>query len=238
MGRLGGALSGAARLRFAELALRGVFVGLCSILLAAPPIAAGADRVPAAGGAATSDPAESGWVPPVDAPIADPFRPLDPAMAPATEASSMASREGSRWSRWPGGRVTFVGAIAGGRFVVVTHPDGLRSTYAFVAEILVVKGKTVAQGELLARAAVGFHLTARIGDEYVDPAALFAGAIARPRLIADASAGRAVADREASVKLGPLDPLRALLQTSNDLTLTSQLMALARAAGTWRDQDC
>lgn len=144
MGRLGGALSGVARLRVAELALRGVFVGLCSILLAAPPIAAGADRVPAAGGAATSDPAESGWVPPVDAPIADPFRPPRSRYGAGNRGIEYGVEGGEPVVAVAGGRVTFVGAIAGGRFVVVTHPDGLRSTYAFVAEILVVKGKTVA----------------------------------------------------------------------------------------------
>ncbi len=180
----------------------------------------------------------TGWVAPVDAPIADPFRPPESRYGAGNRGIEYAVSGGEAVVAVGAGRVTFVGAVGGSRFVVVTHADGLRSTYAFLAEILVVKGQLVEPGQLIARAGVGFHLTARLGDEYVDPTRLFSGAIASPRLVAGDPTDRGPVGRADPVALGPLDPMLALLDAGNDLTLTGQLSAIAQAAAAWRNQDC
>lgn len=179
-----------------------------------------------------------GWVPPIDAPIADPFRPPESRYGAGNRGIEYAVSGGEAVVAVAAGRVTFVGAVGGSRFVVVSHPDGLRSTYAFLTEILVVKGQSVEPGQRIGRAGVGFHLTARLGDEYVDPALLFSGAVASPRLVAGDRAETGPARRAAPVPLGPLDPLLALLDAGNDLALNAQLSAIAQAAAAWRSQDC
>lgn len=212
--------------------LRGVVLGLCLLLVVGRPVGARPGRTETASRLSTT------WVPPVGVPIADPFRPPRTRYGPGNRGIEYAVVGGEHVTAVAAGRVTFVGSVGGSRFVVVRHPDGLRSTYAFLAEVLVVNGQTVEQGQLLARAAVGFHLTARLGDEYVDPETLFAGAVAIPRLVAGGPSAAVVARADDSVNLSPLDPLWALVHASNDLTLTSQLTAIAQAAETWRDQDC
>jgi murein DD-endopeptidase MepM/ murein hydrolase activator NlpD len=127
------------------------------------------------------------WVPPVDAPVVDPFRP------PATRFG--AGNRGLEYGTFGGepvwavadGRVTFAGTVARHRFVVVTHVDGLRSTYGFLRSASVVRGQFVSQGQRVGRSGPGFHLTARLGDEYVDPVLLFAGAEVVIRLIENAA---------------------------------------------------
>ena len=60
--------------------------------------------------------------------------------------------------------------------VVIDHGEGLKSTYAFVTSAAVVRGQSVKRGQLVATAGPGFHLTARLWGEYVDPQLLFGGA--------------------------------------------------------------
>ncbi len=195
--------------------------------------------VMAAGGPVSArTPSGIGWVPPIDAPIADPFRPPLSRYSAGNRGIEYAVAGGEAVVAVAAGRVTFIGAVGGSRFVVLSHPDGLRSTYAFVAEILVVKGQSVERGELIARASIGFHLTARSGDEYIDPALLFAGAVAAPRLVAGVPEQSGPGARADPVRVGPFDPLVALFDAGNDLTLTRQLSAIAQAAMAWRNQDC
>ncbi len=220
------------RLEGARSVLRSVVPALCLALVVGRPVEAGLLRTEVARQVAT------GWIPPVEAPIADPFRPPQTRYGAGNRGIEYAVVGGEPIVAVAAGRVTFVGAVGGSRFVVLTHADGLRSTYAFISEILVVKGQRVERGQLLATAAVGFHLTARLGDEYVDPQALFDGAVVLPRLVAADALVQSAPRRAEAVNLGPLDPLLALAQAANDLTLTSQLTAIAQATEAWRDQDC
>ncbi|MEZ5281645.1 MAG: M23 family metallopeptidase [Acidimicrobiales bacterium] len=135
--------------------------------------AAGADAVPR-----TDWPYQ--W--PVVAPIADPFR------APASPYG--AGNRGIEFDTAPGtfvaaagaGVVTFAGPVAGQRWVTISHPDGVRTSYGPLAEVLVATGRSVNRGEHIATSSSRLHVSARIGDAYVDPAVLF-GAFVSVRLV-------------------------------------------------------
>jgi murein DD-endopeptidase MepM/ murein hydrolase activator NlpD len=115
----------------------------------------------------------TGYRPPVDRPVTDPFR------APANRYS--AGNRGLDYATAPGdpivaigaGTVTFAGAIAHELFVTVRHSDGLDSTYSFLSEVTVHRGEVVMRGQQLGIAGASFHLGVRRGDEYLDPARLF-----------------------------------------------------------------
>jgi murein DD-endopeptidase MepM/ murein hydrolase activator NlpD len=72
-----------------------------------------------------------------------------------------------------GGVVTFSGSVAGDRFVVVAHADGLRTTYGYLARAVVVTGDRVEQRQLLGTAGGPLHFGVRRGDVYLDPELLF-----------------------------------------------------------------
>jgi murein DD-endopeptidase MepM/ murein hydrolase activator NlpD len=126
------------------------------------PTSASADPIP-----------RSSYRPPVHRPITDPFR------APANRYA--AGNRGLDYDTVPGdpiaaigtGTVTFAGSIAHQLFVTVRHPDGLDSTYSFLAELTVHRGQRVVRGQQVGVAGETFHLGVRRGDQYLDPARLF-----------------------------------------------------------------
>lgn len=123
------------------------------------------------------------WEPPVDAPVVDPFRPPSTPYGPGNRGLEYGTTGGESVRAVADGTVTFARRIGASRYIVVDHHGGLRSTYAYVESISVARGQRVRQGQIIATAAPGFHLTARLGDVYVDPMRLFAGEQPRPRLV-------------------------------------------------------
>jgi murein DD-endopeptidase MepM/ murein hydrolase activator NlpD len=123
------------------------------------------------------------YQPPVDAPVVDPFRPPAHPYGPGNRGLEYAPRPGSAVRAIGDGRVVFAGPVAGRLHVSVDHPDGLRSTYSLLRSITVRVGTTVTAGQELGRSGARFHLGVRVGDEYLDPAALFAVAGPRVRLV-------------------------------------------------------
>src|SRR4051794_20364158 len=111
--------------------------------------------------------------PPVHRPVVDPFR------APVNRYA--AGNRGLDYDTVPGdpvvaigaGTVTFAGSIGHQRYVTVRHPDGLDSTYSYLARVTVHRGEVVTRGEQVGLAGESFHLGVRRGDEYLDPARLF-----------------------------------------------------------------
>ena len=70
----------------------------------------------------------------------------------------------------------FAGPVAGALHVTVLHADGVRTSYSFLAKILVATGQRVARGQAVGLGGSRFHLGARTGPHaYVDPASLWAG---------------------------------------------------------------
>lgn len=82
------------------------------------------------------------------------------------------------------GRVAFAGPVAGGLFVSVDHPDGVRTTYSWLSAVSVRMGDTVRAGQPIGSTGTGhhgrvpthLHFGARIGDVYIDPLLLLEGA--------------------------------------------------------------
>ena len=116
------------------------------------------------------------WIEPISAPVVDPFRPPTTRYGRGNRGLEYGSSEGLDVVAVDDGRVVFSGVVGRHRHIVVAHGSGLRSTYAYLESSAVTRGQAVRQGQRLGRAASGFHLTARLGDVYVDPTLLFAGA--------------------------------------------------------------
>lgn len=142
-----------------------------------------------AGPASTSDDPAPGrpWQAPVPGAL------LRPASIPRSEWAAghrgidLAAGVGTPVAAPAAGTVTFVGQVAGRPVVVITHPDGLRTSLEPV-------GATVAVGSSLERGAtVGaldatpghcapapcVHWGVRLGEQYIDPALL----LSPPRII-------------------------------------------------------
>ena len=131
---------------------------VAAVLLAGLPAIAGAET----GGA---------YRPPVDGPVTDPFRP--PAgFGPGNRGIDFATEPGTPVTAAAGGEVTFAGPVGRSRHVVVLHPDGLRTSYSFLATVTVRRGDRVEHGQTLGTAAAGVHFGARAGDRYIDPTLL------------------------------------------------------------------
>jgi murein DD-endopeptidase MepM/ murein hydrolase activator NlpD len=160
---------------------------------AATPISAGASRpsgAPRNGGAE----AANGWVRPVPGPVVRPFAPPPHPYGPGHRGVDLAAPAGTPVVAAGPGRVVFAGPVAGHLHVVVRHPPGWRTTYAFLDEVRVRAGTEVRAGSLIghtggAGSAAGghpgaLHFALRVGERYVDPMALFSGR-ARIRLRLD-----------------------------------------------------
>lgn len=179
-------------------------------------------------------PAGADWDHPVDAPVSDPFRPPQTKFGAGNRGLEYATVGGEIVRAVDGGTVTFAGVVGRQRHVVVDHGDGLRSTYAFVASVDVVRGQNVQKGQRVATANPGVHLTARLGSTYVDPMLLMNGAEVVVRLrpgVEPPQAGSPDVPRR-------LSPDLAIIDAASDLTLTQQLLAFAEAADQWHHQEC
>ena len=123
------------------------------------------------------------YVPPVDAPVVDPFRPPTTPFGPGNRGLEYGTAPGTAVAAAADGVVTFAGSVAGSLHVTIRHVDGLRTTYSFLARIDVVVGQRVRQGDEVGATRDRLHLGARRGDAYFDPASLFGGGPPRVRLV-------------------------------------------------------
>ena len=113
------------------------------------------------------------YVPPVDAPIIERFRPPACTWCSGNRGIDYATPPGAPVRASAAGVVTFSGSVAGDRFVVVAHADGLRTTYGYLATAVVVAGDRVVPRQLLGTAGGPLHFGVRRGDVYLDPELLF-----------------------------------------------------------------
>ncbi len=143
-------------------------VAVCSTSLAVPAAAA---------------PDPPAHLPPVEAPVADPFRPPATPFGAGNRGIEYATEAGTEVRATGGGRVTFAGSVAGSLHITVLHDDGVRTTYSFLARIDVVVGQPVRQGAVVGLTAGALHLGARRGDGYFDPASLFAPGLPQVHLV-------------------------------------------------------
>ncbi len=114
------------------------------------------------------------YAPPVDAPVSDPFRPPPQPWLPGNRGLEYATDPGTPVRAAGRGVVTFAGPVAGSLHVTVTHPDGVRTSYSFLATIAVRAGTAVTRGVVVGTSGARLHVGARRGAAYIDPASLWA----------------------------------------------------------------
>ena len=133
------------------------------------------------------------YVAPVDAPVIDHFRPPACLWCSGNRGIDYGTVAGVAVHAAAAGRVSFAGQVGGDLFVVVSHPDGLRTTYGFLGTISVAVGDAVAQGQVVGATGGPLHFGVRRGDVYLDPELLLAGAAMRAHLVpSDGSPARVI----------------------------------------------
>jgi murein DD-endopeptidase MepM/ murein hydrolase activator NlpD len=120
---------------------------------------------------------------PVEAPVVDTFRPPVHVGAPGNRGLEYDTMPGTPVRAAKAGTVTFAGPVGGSWAVTILHDDRLRTSYSFLAAAAVVAGESVAVGQVVGITGGSFHFGARVGDDYVDPAALFGPVGSRARLV-------------------------------------------------------
>lgn len=114
------------------------------------------------------------YQPPVVAPVVDGFRPPANPYGPGNRGIDYATEPGTPVGAAGDGVVTFAGPVAGALHVTVLHPDGIRTSYSFLAAVLVSQGQRVARGQPVGLAGPRLQVGARTGPRrYIDPAGLW-----------------------------------------------------------------
>ena len=130
-------------------------------------------------------------LPPVAAPVADPYREPACRWCPGNRGLTYATAAGVVVRAAAAGTVAFSGVVAGTRYVVVDHAaGGLRATYGGLASAVVAVGDAVVAGEAVGTAARELHFGLRRGDEYLDPTPLLGQLVPRARLVPTDGTGR------------------------------------------------
>ncbi|MGH9113410.1 MAG: peptidoglycan DD-metalloendopeptidase family protein [Acidimicrobiales bacterium] len=152
-----------------------------AVLVSPGAVAAQAEHAEQAEQAEPSGPVT--YVPPVDAAIADPFRPPAGPFGPGNRGLEYDTDPGDAVRASADGSVVFAGPVAGTLHVTVLHADGVRTSYSFLDRVDVVLGQRVRRGDQVGTAGEMLHFGARAGDAYFDPAALFAGGTVEVELL-------------------------------------------------------
>lgn len=108
-------------------------------------------------------------IPPVDAPITDPFRMPACTYCPGNRGIEYGPARGTAVVAAAGGEVTYVGTVAGVRWLVVRQTDGLLASYGRLDAVRVRRGEEVAAGAWLATTTDRFYFGLRDGETPVDP---------------------------------------------------------------------
>ncbi len=147
--------------------------------------------------------------PPVDAPLADDFRPPETPYGAGNRGIDYAAVEGQPVLAAAGGEVVFAGRVGADLHVVILHADGIRTSYSFLSTVAVGRGDRLEAGHVLGSAgAGGLHFGARSGDTYLDPLALLGLRQGRVHLVADPDEARPLA--EVHERRGLVDSLRGI----------------------------
>ncbi len=121
--------------------------------------------------------------PPVVAPIADRFRDPPCPWCAGNRGLQYAVAAGTPVRAAAAGTVTFAGLVAGVRYVVLAHADGLRATYGGLASSPRSVGDRVPAGAVVGTSGAGLHFGIRRGDVYLDPEPMLGELRRRPRLV-------------------------------------------------------
>jgi hypothetical protein len=123
------------------------------------------------------------WFPPVTGTVTDPYR--EPPCPWCAGNRGIDYRVGGDVvvRAAATGRVEFVGAVGGIRYVVVRMTNGWRHTYGQLVSSTKQRGEAVLVGTPIGRASRSFFFGLRIGDDYADPARFIGVLRGRPRLV-------------------------------------------------------
>ena len=132
--------------------------------------------------AAAAEPSVS-YIPPVDAPVVDGFRPPSTRYGAGNRGIDYLTRAGDDVHTAADGTVVFAGRIGPSWHVAVLHADGLRTSYSFLDGVAVRRGDRLRQGDVVGVARAAVHFGARAGTEYLDPVALFGGGPPKVHLV-------------------------------------------------------
>ena len=121
--------------------------------------------------------------PPVDAPVADPFRPPGDRYGPGNRGLEYDTETGDVVRAAAAGTVVFSGVVAGSLHVTIDHGGGVVSSYSHLLRTTVRAGARVSQGQVIAVAGEGLHFGVRVNGNYVDPATLIGVRRIRVRLV-------------------------------------------------------
>lgn len=148
--------------------------------------------------------APGGYLSPVAAGVViDHFRPPAGPYAAGNRGVDERTPAGSLVRASAAGRVVFAGQVAGSLHVTVLHADGLRTTYSFLASVLVRNGDEVVRGATLGLTGTFAHFGVRDPQgTYLDPEALWEGR---------AGAHLVAGPDEGAPALGPTDSEAVLL---------------------------
>lgn len=113
------------------------------------------------------------YIPPVTGKIVDHFRPPPTPYSAGNRGIDYEVANGTAVKASEVGTVTFADQVGGDLFIVVTHPDGIRTTYGYLDSIKVKVGEKVATGQMVGFSKQSVHFGARRGDSYIDPETLF-----------------------------------------------------------------
>jgi murein DD-endopeptidase MepM/ murein hydrolase activator NlpD len=135
------------------------------------------DASVAATSSAPAVPAYGSYSWPVRGQVIRPFDPPDTPFGSGHRGIDIAAPVGTPVGAAADGVVAFAGPVAGALFVSVDHPDGVRTTYSWLASVKVRRGDPVGRAQVLGttgRGHVGLdpphlHFGARVGDAYIDP---------------------------------------------------------------------
>jgi len=129
-------------------------------------------------------------LPPVDAPVARPFRAPACEWCPGHRGLEYATASGETVRAAADGIVSFNGSVAGVRYLVVRHRDGLLATYGGVVSPELRVGQRVRRADPVGRTTGRLHFGLRDGQTYLDPTPLLAVRTGRPRLVPSDGVGR------------------------------------------------
>ena len=163
-GRRPGARARSAGLRTALRRAVVVLVAAAGVLVCAPAPADGRARQPAPRAGTVAH------TPPVDAPIADPFRPPAGPYGAGNRGLEYATSPGDVVRASAPGTVVFAGPVAGSLHVTVLHADGVRTSYSFLQAAGHVGGRPQsAGGDPIGTAGERLHFGARVGRRLLRP---------------------------------------------------------------------
>ncbi len=137
------------------------------------------------------------YLPPVPVPIAEPFVAPACRYCPGHRGVEYDLAPGTRVGAAAAGEVTFSGVVAGIRYLVVLHTDGIRATYGSLQNSAVGSGDSVTAGDVVAISTDRLYFGLRSPDGTpLDPADYLAVVTRRARLVPiDGSRSRPAASR-------------------------------------------